>query len=165
MPGERILPTIASAIVFAISAQLSSCRKAPSTTQEQSRKQVATPSQSSNELATESLASQVRPLEQQSPQVASEKGPVYPSTLIDITPDSSSGAPAQAKRVRVTRRPDGTELERSYLDERGQEILTVRDSEDGVVEISRSFDAAGKIVRERTTLNGVDESALRKVAQ
>lgn len=67
--------------------------------------------------------------------------------------------------MRVTRRPDGSELERSYLDERGQEFLTVRNSEDGVVEVSRTFDPQGKVVRERTTLNGVEQSAARKATQ
>ena len=159
----RILPTITIATAFMFSGSLSSCRKAPGPNVVQSQEGVNTPSLlSSDEPATERLTANATSPEQPPPQTPATNAPVYPSTLVDLTPDSKSEAPAQAKKLRVTRRPDGTELERTYLDERGQEIRTIRNSEDGVVEISRTFDASGQIARERTTLNGVDQSALRK---
>lgn len=169
MRAERIytLPTISTAMVFVMSASLLSCRKSPGATEEKSPEQAATPSLlSSKELTPNSKPAQESSPGQPAARTASDQPLVYPSTIVDLPPNSSAnGAPRQAKQMRVTSRPDGSELERTYLDERGQEFLTVRNSEDGVVEISRTFDADGKVVRERTTLNGVDQSAVRKAAQ
>lgn len=79
---------------------------------------------------------------------------------IDLAGDAKAAEAnvSQARQVQITRKRDGTEVERTFLDAAGNGIRTIRKTEDGPLEITRTFDGSGKILREQTYLNGVLKS-------
>ncbi|MDB6152424.1 MAG: hypothetical protein JWL90_877 [Chthoniobacteraceae bacterium] len=108
-----------------------------------------------NDLPPPPLAAQgMEPITRQAPSPSSESR----TEIIDLAADIRAGNMSQARRVRITRTADGSELERTFLDEAGNGLRTIRKTEDGLLEITRIFDAAGKTVREQTYLNGVIKS-------
>jgi hypothetical protein len=150
---------------IAISAGVVSCEKRPLPPSDSADSHsIPTPAPAETRaVAGSELPTQEPPKSQPSVPFAPAGSASAPASVVEVPPDST--APSQAKRVRITRRADGTELGRAYLDERGQEFRSVRNSEDGLVEISRTFDASGNVVREQVTVNGVDQSELRKSAK
>jgi hypothetical protein len=153
-------------MAIAISAMLASCDKSshpPADSAQSHHSSSSSTAADAGTLAESKLAPQEPAPTQPSVPHAPAASEPAPSSVIEVAPDST--APGQAKKVRITRRADGTELERAYLDEHGQEFRSVRNSEDGVVEIARTFDPSGKVVREQVTVNGINQSELRKAAK